>query len=107
MFGMTSEEFWEDDPQLYWSYRISFMKKLEMEQQQQTEYIKYNSWLNGNMNFIAHSTSLGNAFSKGKKNDFPAYEKVFKKEEKKTIKKLTKKEINNKVQYEYNNWARF
>ena len=104
---MTSEEFWEDDPQLYWSYRISFMKKLEMEQQQQTEYIKYNSWLNGNMNFIAHSASLGNAFSKGKKNDFPAYEKVFKKEEKKTIKKLTKKEINNKVQYEYNNWARF
>lgn len=107
MFGMTSEEFWENDPQLYWSYRISFMKKLEMEQQQQAEYIKYNSWLNGNMNFIAHSASLGNAFSKGKKNDFPAYEKVFKKEENKTVKKLTKKEVNIKAQQEFNAWARY
>ena len=112
---MTSEEFWEDDPQLYWSYRISFMKKLELEQKQTIEYIKYSSWLNGNMNFIAHSTSLGNAFSKGKKNDFPAYEKVFKKEEKKTIKKLTKKETKKMTKEEMkeiavsmnNAWARF
>ena len=107
MFGMTSEEFWEQEPQLYWSYRISFMKKLEFEQKQEVEYIKYNSWLNGNMNYIAHSTSLGNAFGK-KKNEFPEYEKVFiEQKEKKKIKKLSKEEVNKLAQREFNAWARF
>lgn len=107
MFGMTSKEFWEDDPQLYWSYRISFMKKMELEQNQTLEYIKYNSWLNGNMNCIANSVALSNAFSKGKKNEYPEYDKVFHKEETKSNKKLTENEVNIMAQQEFNAWARY
>lgn len=108
MFGMTSEEFWEDDPQLYWSYRISFMKKLELEQKQTIEYIKYSSWLNGNMNCMAHSVSLSNAFSKGSKKDFPEYEKAFKaNDDKKETKKMTKEEMKEIAVSMYNAWARF
>lgn len=109
MFGMTSEEFWEDDPQLYWSYRISFMKKLELEQKQTIEYIKYSSWLNGNMNCMAHSISLKNAFSKGgKKEKFPEYEKVFKtNDDKEETKKMTKEEMKEIAVSMNNAWARF
>lgn len=109
MFGMTSEQFWEDDPQLYWSYQIFYKRKLELEQQQTLEYIKYSSWLNGNMNFTAHSLSLANSLGKGKKNEFPDYNKIFKENEKKEEKQklLTKQEINIKVQEEFNAWARY
>lgn len=107
MFGMTSEEFWEDDPQLYWSYRISFMKKLELEQKQTMEYIKYSSWLNGNMNCMAHSISLGNSFSKGSKKEFPEYEKVFKTNDNKETKKMTKEEMKEIAVSMNNAWARF
>lgn len=112
MFGMTSEQFWEDDPQLYWSYQIFYYKKLEIEQKQNLEYIKYSSWLNGNMNFTAHSLSLSNSLGKGQKHDFPSYDKMYKndnvqKQESKPKKKLTKQEINLKVQEEFNTWARY
>lgn len=110
MFGMTSEQFWEDDPQLYWSYQIFYKKKMEMEQQQTLEYIKYSSWLNGNMNFTAHSLSLRNSLGKGEKKEFPKYEEMFKEEKKlneKNKKKLTKNEINKVVQDEFNAWARY
>lgn len=109
MFGMTSEQFWEDDPQLYWSYQIFYKKKMELEQQQMLEYIKYNSWLNGNMNFTAHSLSLSNSFGKGEKKGFPEYEKIFKDNQKQKgkNKKLTKQEVNIKVQEEFNAWARY
>lgn len=109
MFGMTSEQFWEDDPQLYWSYQIFYKKKMELEQLQTLEYIKYSSWLNGNMNLTAHSLSLKNNFSKGEKKGFPKYEEMFKNEEtqKKEKKKLTKQEVNKVVQDEFNAWARY
>ena len=29
---MTAKEFWEDDPALFWSYRISYMQKKKNEQ---------------------------------------------------------------------------
>ena len=103
MFGMSNKEFWEDDPQLYWSYRTFYLKKQEYEQQQQIEYIKYNSWLNGNLNSIAHSIALNNAFSKTKK-VYPKIDECFEKEKNK---KLSKKEVNIIVQEEYNAWARY
>lgn len=68
------------------------------------EYIKYSSWLEGNMNCMATSLALNNAFSKTK-TEYPEYDKVFEEVNKK--KKLTKNEINIKVQEEFNAWARY
>lgn len=66
------------------------------------EYIKYDAWLKGNINYVAHSLSLSNAFSKSHK-DFPKYDELFKEE-----KKINKKEdINIKIQQEFNAWARY
>lgn len=106
---MTSEQFWEDDPQLYWSYQIFYKKKMELEQEQTIEYIKYNSWLNGNVNCIAHSLSLQNNLGKGEKKPFPKYNEIFNEEKstKKEKKKLSKQEVNKIVQDEFNAWARY
>jgi hypothetical protein len=40
---MSAEEFWKDDPQLFVSYRISFIKKKESELTEED----YKSWLRG------------------------------------------------------------
>ena len=49
MFGMSSTDFWEGDPQLYWAYRTFYLKQKEME----AEQTKYNAWLLGNMQCMA------------------------------------------------------
>lgn len=104
MFGMSSEEFWEDDPMLYWAYRTFYFKKLEFEHNQEQQYMEYKAWLNGKMSYIAQSTALNNAFSKQKK-DFPTFKQMFKNDNKEKTKK-TKNEINIQVQEEFNAWAR-
>lgn len=40
---MTAEQFWEDDPQLFGAYRISFLNKKKEEQKE----IDYKCWLLG------------------------------------------------------------
>ena len=40
---MSAEEFWKDDPQLFVSYRISFIKRKEREMEEED----YKSWLRG------------------------------------------------------------
>lgn len=40
---MSAEEFWKDDPQLFVSYRISFIKRKEREIEEED----YKSWLRG------------------------------------------------------------
>ena len=40
---MTSEEFWEDDPQLFVSYRTSFVNKKQREMKE----LDYKCWLQG------------------------------------------------------------
>ncbi|MBR5303444.1 MAG: hypothetical protein IKU37_01290 [Candidatus Gastranaerophilales bacterium] len=40
---MTSEEFWKDDPQLFVSYRTSFINKKKREK----EELDYKCWLQG------------------------------------------------------------
>ena len=40
---MSAEEFWKDDPQLFYSYRISFIKRKEREMEEED----YKSWLRG------------------------------------------------------------
>ena len=73
MFGMSSTDFWEGDPQLYWAYRTFYLKRKEIE----AEEMKYNAWLIGNMQSIATSISLANAFGKGEKQNFPNYDDIF------------------------------
>lgn len=103
MFGMSSKEFWEDDPQLYWSYRTFYYKNM----QQQAEIYNYEGWLYGNYTHIAVSVALNNAFSK-KKIKYP--EKPFG-TEKKEMSEL-QKELENepdkdiRQQKEFNYWAR-
>ena len=66
---MTSEEFWKDDPQLFVSYRTSFINKKKREKDEQ-DYI---CWLQGL--YVHHGNGLlvgslkqflGNMFSKNK-----------------------------------------
>ena len=101
---MSSKEFWEEDPQLYWSYRTFYLKKL----QEETETIDYKNWLNGSYNYLAVSIALNNAFSK-KKEKFP--EKPFSAKEKNKNTKLQaelekEKDKDIRVQKEFNYWAR-
>lgn len=101
MFGMSSTEFWEEDPQLYWAYRTFYLKKLE------TDYDAklYDAWLKGNMNHIAVSLAINNSFGK-QRIEYPQYDEI-KNGNKKKKKKLTKEDINRLVQEEYNAWARY
>ena len=97
---MSSTDFWEGDPQLYWAYRTFYLKQKEIE----AEQIRYNAWLLGNMQSVAVSISLSNAFGKGKKNEFPSYEELFDNAPKKE--KLSPKEAKDQVINDFNYWAR-
>lgn len=99
---MTDKEFWEDDPQLYWSYHIFYTKKIEIEREQ----MKYNCWLQGNLNYMATSMAIANCFGKeNTKVEFPSYENVF--NNKAEQKEKTPEEIDNYVHELNNAWARF
>ena len=37
MFGMSSDEFWEQDPKLYWAYRTFYLKQKEIEHTERQE----------------------------------------------------------------------
>lgn len=104
MFGMSSKEFWEDDPQLYWSYRTFFYKKMEIE----GEKTNYESWLKGYYVFLATSVALNNAFSK-KKAEYPKEPLSSKQNTPPTeLQEKMEKEKDKDVrqQIEYNYWAR-
>lgn len=64
IYGMSYDEFWYEDPELFFSYRFSFYKRIQIEQQR----TNYEAWLNGFYNFQAHSISLFKAFG-GRKAD--------------------------------------
>ena len=106
MFGMSSEEFWEQSPQLYWAYRTFYLKKIESDR----EIMKYKCWLNGKINSLSVSVALGNSFSK-EKVDFPTFDEMFGKEKQEEDKNLSPREkknkVNLKVQEEWASWARF
>ena len=99
---MTDKEFWEDDPQLYWSYHIFYQKKIEIENEQ----IKYNCWLQGKLNCMAQTIAIANCFGKDNdKAEFPDFDKLF--NNKAEQKEKTPKEIDNYVRELNNAWARF
>ena len=76
MFGMSSREFWEDEPQLYWAYRFSYEKQLEFEHTKEIEQMRFSCWLQGKTNEIAFAIALNNAFNKSKKT-YPNYNEFF------------------------------
>lgn len=57
---MSNREFWEEDPELLWAYRKSYMDKMKV----QTELNNYNAWLNGLYVFDAISKALYNSLSR-------------------------------------------
>lgn len=68
--------------------------------------MKYNCWLQGNLNCMAQSVAIANCFSKGDtKAEFPSYEEMFKENDRKNNK--TPEEIDNYVHELNNAWARF
>nr|DAM10952.1 MAG TPA: hypothetical protein [Caudoviricetes sp.] len=61
-YGMSVREFWDDNPDLFWAYRFSYVKKREFEQ----ELFNNNAWLQGTYFYEAVSVALCNAFSKSR-----------------------------------------
>ena len=105
MFGMSSTDFWENDPQLYWAYRTFYLKQKEEE----IEEMRYESWLKGSINFLSTSLAIRKNFSK-EVVTYPTYEEMYGKEKidkKKDNKKKTRKEIDMLVQQENISWARY
>ena len=60
---MPLQEFWNDEPDLLWAYRNSYMEKEKTKIQTQKEIINFQTWLQGYYNYIA----IGNALSKNGK----------------------------------------
>lgn len=68
--------------------------------------MKYNCWLQGNLNYMATSMAIVNCFGKeNTKAEFPSYEKLFKNQNEEKTK--TPEEIDNYVHSLNNQWARF
>ena len=65
---MPIKEFWNEDPNLLWAYRKSYMDKLKIEREQ----CNYTSWLNGLYVFDAVSKSIYNSFGR-KETQQPAF----------------------------------
>lgn len=59
-YGMSIKDFWENDPELFWAYRFSYINKIK----QQQELNNYNAWLQGMYFFEGISISLANSFGK-------------------------------------------
>lgn len=57
---MPLQEFWNDDPDLLWTYRNLYMQKMEQELKIEKQMINYKCWLQGFYNYNA----IASAFSK-------------------------------------------
>lgn len=64
---MSYEQFWNDDPQIFWIYSNAYNKNKEIEFKEKNYY----SWLNGQYTLLAMSQVMSNAFSKSKHNIYP------------------------------------
>lgn len=61
-YGMSVKEFWEDDPDLFWAYRFSYIDRMKFENEDKNQ----TAWLQGAYIYEAVSIALSNAFSKQK-----------------------------------------
>lgn len=57
---MSNKEFWEEEPELLWAYRKSYMDKIEINK----EINNNNAWLTGLYVFDAINKSLYNSFGR-------------------------------------------
>ena len=57
---MPIREFWNEEPDLLWAYRNSYMERLEIERDKDN----YNAWLQGAYIFDAVSKSIYNSFGR-------------------------------------------
>ena len=57
---MSVKDFWENDPELFWAYRFSYINKLKRE----NELANYNAWLQGLYFFEGVSIAISNSFGK-------------------------------------------
>ena len=83
---MSIKDFWEEDPELFWAYRFSYINKLKRE----NEINNYNAWLQGMYFFEGVSIAIANSFGKAKLK-YPTEPCGFKEKEDNTP-KLTEKE---------------
>lgn len=60
---MPLQEFWNDDPDLLWTYRNLYMQKMEQDLEIEKQMINYKTWLQGFYNYNA----IASAFSKNAK----------------------------------------
>lgn len=60
---MPLDEFWNDEPDLLWTYRDLYMKKMEQDIEIEKQMINYRCWLQGLYNYNA----IASAFSKNAK----------------------------------------
>ena len=63
-YGMSTKEFWEGSPDLFWAYRFSYYERQRNEQ----ELLNYNAWLQGAYFYEAVSVALANSLGKQKYN---------------------------------------
>lgn len=103
MFGMSDKEFWEDDPQLYWSYQTFYLKQKKDE----IEQMNYNAWLSGIYTLSALNQSLSGIFGKkGQSKDiYPKKPIEFNKELEKQV-SYSQEEKEALFVQEFNSWAR-
>ena len=105
---MTSEEFWKDDPKLFYSYQKAYIEKTKREY----TTINYSNWLQGLYIYDGFRKSLrdfGYSFIAGKMNpEREAYPSkpydIFEEEDKK---EREKKEAQKRNQESLNFWATF
>ena len=57
---MSIKDFWENDPELFWAYRFSYINKIKRE----SEIQNYNAWLQGLYFYEGVTISLSNGFGK-------------------------------------------
>jgi len=55
---MPLQEFWNDDPDLLWAYRNSYMQKMEQDLEIEKQMINYKAWLQGLYNNRAIVSAL-------------------------------------------------
>ncbi len=63
---MSNKDFWEEDPELLWAYRKSYLDKFKL----QKEVNNFVAWLNGVYVFNAIQVGIYNSF--GRKDNQPA-----------------------------------
>jgi hypothetical protein len=60
MFGMSTQEFWKEDPDLLWTYRKVYTDKFKV----QREISNQTAWINGMYVYKALNVALYNSFKK-------------------------------------------